>query len=131
MTCAEVASVSCKIAEFSLIEIQLYYGLSKKIGADAFISSPKEVISSVKSLMIAYKISNSKSKSIEYMDTKIIEKCLAPAMKDVTFFTRDYRYATVEVRFSSVEKSRGVRKVRGTTIVLWYRTAVTVVHLQH
>lgn len=102
----EAASVPCERVELSLEEIQQYYGLLEKICDDVFISSPKQVISSVKSVMITYKTFNPKSKSIEYMDREIVEKCLNSVRKNVTFFTRGYRYATVDVSLSSAEKSR-------------------------
>lgn len=56
--------------------------------------------------MITDKIFNPESKSIEYMNAELIEKCLTPVMKDSTFFNRHYSHATVEVRFSLVQKAR-------------------------
>lgn len=35
-----------------------------------------------------------------------MKKCLTPVMKDVTFFTRDYKFVTIEGRFSSADKTR-------------------------
>lgn len=55
-----------------------------------------------------HKILNLKTKSIEFMDKEQIEKCLTSVMKDVTLFTRGYKFATIEVRFSSAEKAREV-----------------------
>lgn len=44
--------------------------------------------------------------SIEFMDKEKIEQCLTLVMMDNTFFTCDYKFATIDVWFSLVEKAQ-------------------------
>lgn len=60
-----------------------------------------------------YKIFCPESKQIKFLDTGKIEKCLAPGLREVSFFTHGMEFATVEVHFSSVE---GVRRPSDKTL---------------
>lgn len=56
--------------------------------------------------MIIDKIYNLDERQIEFADISTIKRYLAPVMKYVMFFKRGFKYATVEVWFSSGGKTR-------------------------
>lgn len=70
------------------------------------ITSPQEVKAIVANTSLVYKVYDPDSIEIKFVDTKKIEKCLAPVLTEATYYNRGSKFATVEVHFSSVEVVR-------------------------
>lgn len=84
------------------------------------ITSCQEEKNRVLNSTIEHKVFDPKTKEIKFVETKKIEKCLAPVSADIKHSSRDSKYATVEVRFSSVEAAmkHSVKTLRTSEMVL-------------